>query len=170
MTIWHFELAAIQRGWAARNSWANQFHVVDDRIWAMPAKGLLAYGAAISKLPPCSVKESSKEWRRRRGISSAATSTRNAWRPCSIPRSGFRKSKTRGNFPSSFTTATIRRPGCAALRARFAKRNVRPSASTSRRARTRSPITSASSSFLQGDQKRHCLTRIIHFDWFALTN
>ena len=38
---------------------------------------------------------------------------------------------------------------CAASRARFVRRNVRPSAFTSSRARTRSPITKASRSFIR---------------------
>ena len=50
------------------------------------------------------------------------------------------------DFPSSSTTATIRKPDCAASPARSARRNARPSASTSRRARIRSRRPSASRS------------------------
>ncbi len=51
-------------------------------------------------------------------------------------------------FPSWSTTAPTGRPACAAWPARSAKKSARPSASTSKRARTRSRITWASRSFI----------------------
>jgi hypothetical protein len=53
------------------------------------------------------------------------------------------------NFPSSFTTPMIRKPVCAVLPARSAKRNARRSAFTSSKVTTRSPITWASRNFIQ---------------------